>query len=117
MKKLLWAISVIPLTISLIILPIIPDTIPAHYNSAWEIDRWGSKYELLIIPIMTILFTLIISLIIVYLKKKSVKPCGKIPKTSMQIVQGLTIAGIYMAIVFGIMQLIFLYTSYTGAGL
>ncbi len=28
----------------------IPDKIPAHYNSRGEIDRWGNKIELLILP-------------------------------------------------------------------
>lgn len=28
----------------------IPSKIPAHYNAAGEIDRWGNKIELLILP-------------------------------------------------------------------
>lgn len=30
-----------------------PDKIPAHYDWAGNIDRWGSKGELLIVPIMS----------------------------------------------------------------
>lgn len=30
----------------------LPDKVPAHYNLAGEIDRWGSKWELLILPII-----------------------------------------------------------------
>nr|WP_106779752.1 DUF1648 domain-containing protein [Lysinibacillus timonensis] len=30
----------------------IPDQIPGHFNGAGEVDRWGSKYELIILPII-----------------------------------------------------------------
>ncbi len=30
----------------------IPDKIPGHYNGMGEVDRWGSKGELLILPII-----------------------------------------------------------------
>lgn len=33
----------------------LPDQVPAHYNAAGEVDRWGSKWELVILPIITIL--------------------------------------------------------------
>lgn len=45
----------LPLVISIVALTFLPDLIPAHYNIKNEIDRWGSKYEILIIPIITIL--------------------------------------------------------------
>ena len=28
----------------------LPDEVPAHYNAVGEVDRWGSKWELLILP-------------------------------------------------------------------
>lgn len=40
----------LPLLITVISLPFLPESIPAHYNFAGEIDRWGSKYETLIFP-------------------------------------------------------------------
>ena len=30
----------------------IPDTIPAHYNAAGEVDRWGGKSELIFLPVI-----------------------------------------------------------------
>ncbi|MFD2045064.1 DUF1648 domain-containing protein [Ornithinibacillus salinisoli] len=30
----------------------LPDEVPAHYNALGEVDRWGSKMELLILPIV-----------------------------------------------------------------
>src|SRR5690554_3498 len=30
----------------------LPEEIPAHFNLAGEVNRWGSKYEILILPII-----------------------------------------------------------------
>ena len=37
----------------------LPDEIPAHFNFKGEVDRWGSKWEIIILPIigfLTVLF-------------------------------------------------------------
>ena len=39
-------------------LPFLPDQIPAHYDAGGQVNRWGSKYESLIIPGITVLFGL-----------------------------------------------------------
>lgn len=28
----------------------LPDQVPAHYNAAGEVNRWGSKWELILLP-------------------------------------------------------------------
>ena len=33
----------------------LPEQIPGHYNGAGEIDRWGSKWELLLLPVFGVL--------------------------------------------------------------
>lgn len=52
--KALYTISILLTALSLILplaaLLFLPDTIPAHYNAAGVVDRWGSKYEVLIFP-------------------------------------------------------------------
>lgn len=52
--KTLYAVSNLLILLTLIAplaaLPFLPDRIPAHYNAAGVVDRWGSKYELLIFP-------------------------------------------------------------------
>ena len=32
--------------------PSLPDRVPGHYNASGTVDRWGSKIELLILPIV-----------------------------------------------------------------
>lgn len=39
-------------------LPVLPDQIPAHYDYSGQVTRWGSKYEALILPAVTLLFGL-----------------------------------------------------------
>jgi uncharacterized membrane protein len=34
---------------------IIPSEVPAHYNAAGEVDRWGSKGEIIILPLIALL--------------------------------------------------------------
>ena len=53
--KTLYAVSNLLILLTLIAplaaLPFLPDRIPAHYNAAGAVDRWGSKYEVLIFPV------------------------------------------------------------------
>ncbi len=40
---------------TLIALAVFPERVPAHWNPAGEVDRWGSKYELLFLPVLQLL--------------------------------------------------------------
>ncbi len=71
-KKTVW--SRITETLSLILLigtivylivmwKSIPDTIPAHYNAAGEVNRWGDKSELIFLPIIGGMLYFLITLI------------------------------------------------------
>ena len=55
LAKILFITSVIPLIIVLVALQFLPEKIPAHYDLHMNVDRWGSKYESLIMPVVTIL--------------------------------------------------------------
>ncbi|WP_339252746.1 DUF1648 domain-containing protein [Sporosarcina sp. FSL W8-0480] len=39
----------------------LPDQVPAHYNAAGEVDRWGSKWELVILPIIAVLMAIFLT--------------------------------------------------------
>ena len=57
-KSTMWTIVLILLGFVLagIFLTLAPDQIPVHYNIRGEIDRWGSKYEFLIMPVINLCF-------------------------------------------------------------
>ena len=53
LKKMYTAcVLLILLTLILVLaaLPFLPDRIPAHYDAAGVVNRWGSKFEMLIFP-------------------------------------------------------------------
>lgn len=55
-KKLYSVLMLLPLAAVLIALQFLPDQIPAHYGISGQVDRWGSKYETLIFPAITVVF-------------------------------------------------------------
>lgn len=50
--NIMWITMVLPFIIVMTSIIFLPDQIPMHYNFGGEIDRYGSKYELLILPIL-----------------------------------------------------------------
>lgn len=49
-----YILTLLPLLECLVALPFLPDTVPMHFDINMQVDRWGSKYELLIIPALCI---------------------------------------------------------------
>lgn len=66
LSKLYWFLAILPLVITVIIFPYISDQIPMHYGLDGNVNRYGSKYELFIIPLISI----IIAFGIPYLSKR-----------------------------------------------
>jgi len=50
MKKVIWIIALIALVGTAAALPFLPQTVPVHFDAAWNPDRWGSRWELLLLP-------------------------------------------------------------------
>ena len=50
-KIMIIILTVLPTIYSAIaVFFILPDTVAAHFNSSGTVDRYGSKYEILILP-------------------------------------------------------------------
>lgn len=57
MKKLrivFWVLLLLPLLATVVALFFLPDQVPAHYGFDGQVDRWGSKYETLMFPVISI---------------------------------------------------------------
>lgn len=116
MKKAMWIISIISIILTAVALQFMPDSVPMHYNAAGEIDRWGSKYENYIFPILIIVFALFWHLLILYYEKKVVKTtvekeCAEI----LSNIKVLKIVGVSVTCMFVVMQGFFLYSAYVEA--
>lgn len=72
-SKILWIITFLPLIITTVVFPLMTDKIPMHYDINGNIDRWGSKSETFLFPIIIILITLFWKLLIRYYENKQKK--------------------------------------------
>lgn len=51
LHRIFVALTCFPVVLSLLLLPLLPERIPAHYNLYGEVDRWGSRLEVLLLPL------------------------------------------------------------------
>ena len=81
MKKLyliLYFLIIICILGTSLLLSVMPDIVPIHYNFAGEVDRFGSKYEFLIMTLITLVLTYILLSIAKNQGKKEQKNSEKI---------------------------------------
>lgn len=103
-NKLFYFLMFLPLFMVLVLLPFLPDQIPAHYGIDGEVDRWGSKYETFIFPAITVIFGFIILLITKYASKQE-KSRGNNKKIGINL-------GIMLLLFFNILFFYFLYADF-----
>ena len=52
-KKIIYAVLIVlPVVFTLFLLPSMPEQVPIHYGVDYLADRWGSKYEVLVSPLI-----------------------------------------------------------------
>ena len=47
-------LAFVPLVMVLIAFPFIPDPMPAHFSLSGAVDRWGSRYESFVMPVIAV---------------------------------------------------------------
>jgi uncharacterized membrane protein len=116
MKKAMWIISCISVVGTAFILPFMPESVPMHYDTAGNVDRWGSKYENFVFPILIIAMSLFWTLLIFAFEKKAGKTSDEKERASaLSNAKFLGAVGMAMAGMFTIMQGFILYGSYEEA--
>lgn len=77
----------------------LPDTVPTHFNIKGEADGWGSKYSLIILPVIAIAFYLFLSMIenkphhynyVVQLTEQNVQKQYTLARNLMNIIKNLS---------------------------
>jgi uncharacterized membrane protein len=53
-RMIIWIVAVIPLLLTVGLLPSMADVVPAHYGLSGEVDRYDSKYAMLVFPLIII---------------------------------------------------------------
>lgn len=99
-----FILMLLPLIVSLIALPFLPNQIPAHFDFNNEVTRYGSKYETLIIPATVIGFGFFM-LVMAQFCKKHEKDGSNNEKICI-------ITGIVTLILFNAMAYYFLYVGF-----
>ncbi len=115
-KRILWITAFVSLVGTAAVLPLMPERVPMHYNAAWEIDRWGSKYENLLLPLMTVSMALFFAALASYYERKSKENAED--KESVQAASNakvMWIVGAAVTVFFTAMQGMILYAAYHGA--
>lgn len=106
-KVVFYITMILPLPVTLIALYFLPDQIPAHYGFDNQVTRWGSKYEMLVFPMLTILLGLIL-IRIMKLSSKLEQSAEKREKNEKSCI----IAGVFSFLLFNVMNLYFLYAGF-----
>ncbi|HIT66969.1 MAG TPA: DUF1648 domain-containing protein [Candidatus Merdisoma merdipullorum] len=104
-KKTVYLIlMLLPLAFTLIALPFLPAQIPAHYGADNQVTRWGSKYEVLIFPAISLLF----GLFMLAMGKYAAKQEGSGNNNEKVII----ISGSLFLLLFNLLTLYFLYADF-----
>lgn len=104
--RILVAMMILPYVITGIFLIFLPDQIPMHYNAQGEIDRIGSKYEMLLLPV---LFSLIGGIMYPLARQQR-------KKQEYRNETVLIWTGIFMQLLFTVTDLIFLWADLNYGG-
>lgn len=54
--RIICIITILPVVVAVCLLPFTSSKVPLHYDALGNINRWGSKYELLLFPFIIIAF-------------------------------------------------------------
>ncbi len=113
MKIIKWILALLTLLFTIIMLFIFPDTIPVHFDINGIADRWGSKYELLIMPLMSLLCLVMFECISKFYTNKLKNDITDKEKSEIRSnINVLNISIWTMLLVLLVMNVFFLYTAY-----
>lgn len=104
-KIIYYLLMFLPIIITLCALPFLPSEVPAHYNAAGAVTRYGSKYESIILPIIIIPF----GYFMLYMGKLASKDETNQNNNNEKVV---VVTGIMTLILFNAMTGFILYTDF-----
>ena len=114
MKTLRWILCVITVLSTIIMLFILPDTVPLHYDISGAADRWGSKIELLLMPAVLIACAFSVDPFTKMYQKKAEEANDEKQKAEhLSNVKVFRVTSVFIMFLFFFMNSITLYTTYT----
>ena len=70
MDTVLWLLTAAAFLITAVAVQFMSDKVPMHYNASGEIDRYGSRYENFIFPVMILCFNIFWVVFISFFRRK-----------------------------------------------
>ena len=127
MKKTIWILAIVALAVTAALLPFLPETVPVHFDAAWNADRWGSPYELFLLPALLLVLAAVWTAVLSRLEKKAAEAeDDKVRAGALTNRKAIGIAGISLTAVLTLLQAWLLFVvsraaepggEVTGAGL
>ena len=112
MKILKWILCILTVLSTVLMLFVLPDTVPVHFDISGAADRWGSKYELLILPVVLIACAFILDpMAKSYRKKAEMTENEKEKAEYLSNAKVLSITGIITMCLFFVMNIVTLYST------
>ncbi len=111
-NKLLYVLTISPIFITVISLLFLPETLPAHYGLDGEVTRFGSKYELLLLPVISLLMFIIFNKYISKLNKSIASKNDEISVKAKSQKKELYRGNMFVLAGFNFMQVYILYLSF-----
>ena len=108
-NRILLAVSLIPLIITAISLTFMNDTVPAHFGINGQPDRYGSKFEYLILPLVTLAFYVFWKLFIKFYSSSNTEDVAKANSN----IKTMTVFAIVTNSLFAVLQCIFISAALT----
>ena len=109
MDTMLWVLTAAAFLITAVAVQFMADKVPMHYNASGEIDRYGSRYENYIFPVMILIFNVFWVIFISFFRKKALKAeQEKERKEAQSSITVLGYAAVGTTIMFLIMHCVFL---------
>lgn len=108
------ALLFISVASTLIAITMLDDVVPVHFNAFGEVDRWGSKYELLILPLVLVFIQITEVLTTKFVKKEAEKSTDeKVKNDARSNIKVLDITFCGVSVFFTAMNFFFLYLTFT----
>jgi Protein of unknown function (DUF1648). len=116
MKYFKGIMALLPLVITAAVLPFMPERVPMHYDINGAVDRMGSRYELLLMPLLIILILAVSALAMHHYAERAKGPeDDRDAKAARANIKSLRITTLAVPLIFGVLQCYILYMTYQNA--
>ena len=113
MKKAVWILAIIALAVTAVAIPFLPESVPVHFNGSWQPDRWGSPYEMLLLPVLLLVLAVVWTAVLNRFEKEAAEAEDEKTRASALANQKTTgIAGISLTAMLTLLQAWLLFIVY-----